>query len=546
MGFIMLNSSQLLRQSLAVLFATLSLHTHAQTDEALAPATGATTQFKINAFELKGDNPLSADDSKTILAPFVQPDATLITLQKATVALEEALKAKGFPLHRVSLPPQDLGDKVTLVIVKFVIGKVTVQGNQHFTEGNILASVPELRPGEAPNFTTLAVQTAISNENPSKQLQVSLKESEEADKIDVKLIVKETQPWNVSVSLANTGSDATGQERLTLVGNHANLWGLDHQFSGAYTTSPERTGDVKQLGLNYRIPMYARGGVLGLSYTQSDVVGNFGSFTSTGAGQTYGINYSHYFAPVAGWRTYLTFGLDEKIFDASKNSAAGNVLAVGQPAMISSRPLSLSYSARVEADAALWGFNTDLAFNLPGGNGNNLTDYQNANAGTAAPDLRIDTVSWKALRAGANYLAAFGQGWLWGVRGQLQYSPDALISGEQFGIGGSSSVRGTTERPISGDSGLFASLEVTGPEWYQGVRAVGFVDGGWVNNNKAAALGSDQLVSLGLGLRYTRGDYGFNLDWGRLLSGSSLPLTPNYRPPQAGDEKIHLNLNVRF
>jgi hemolysin activation/secretion protein len=512
--------------------------------EPVLPATGATTQFKISAFELKGDNPLSADDSKAILAPFVQHDATLVTLQKATAALEESLKSKGFPLHRVSLPPQDLGDKVTLVIVKFVIGKVTTEGNKYFTDDNIRASVPELRPGEAPNFTKLAVQTAISNESPAKQLQVSLKESEEADKIDVKLIVKEAQPWGVAASLSNTGSDSTGQERFTLVGNHANLWGRDHQFSGAYTTSPERTGDVKQIGLNYRVPLYELGGVLGLSYTQSDVVGNFGAFTSTGAGQTYGFNYSHYIAPVAGWRTYISFALDEKIFNA--NRANNGPLALGQPALISSRPFSVGYSARVESDAALWGFNADLAFNLPGGSGNNLTDYQTANAGSAAPDLRISTVSWKALRGGANYLTAFANGWLWSLRGQFQYSPEALISGEQFGIGGSSSVRGTTERPISGDSGVFASMELSTPEWQQGLRGVGFIDGGWVNYNGAAPVGSDQLLSVGLGLRFTKGDYGFNLDWGRILSGSVVPLATNPRPPQSGDEKIHLNISAKF
>jgi hypothetical protein len=39
--------------------------------------------------------------------PVPAHDATIETLQKATAALEEALKERGFGLHRVVLPPQE-------------------------------------------------------------------------------------------------------------------------------------------------------------------------------------------------------------------------------------------------------------------------------------------------------------------------------------------------------------------------------------------------------------------------------------------------------
>jgi len=41
---------------------------------------------------------------------------------------------------------------------------------------------------------------------------------------------------------------------------------------------------------------------------------------------------------------------------------------------------------------------------------------------------------------------------------------DVLISGEQFGIGGATSVRGTGERPLAADSGLFSTLEISTAE----------------------------------------------------------------------------------
>lgn len=534
--------------SAVALMAALSWHSDALAQQTMPQATGATAKFPISGFEVKGDNPLSPEQSARVLAPFIGPDGSLLVLQQATAALESELKAQGFSLHRVSLPPQDVGAKVTLLIVKFVIGKVSVEGLTRLSEANIRASLPELREREAPNLKVLAIQTAIANENPGKQVQVSLKESSEADKIDVKLLVKEAKPWNFSVSLANTGSDTTGNDRLSLVGGYSNVFDLDQQFSGAYTTSIKRFSEVKQLGLNYGIPLYLQGGVMGLSYTNSDVVGGFGSFTSTGAGQTFGVNYNHYLQPDGGRRSYLTAALDEKLFNTSITNGAP--LASGQPDKVSSCPLSLGYNARVESDAAVWGYNTVVAFNLPCGNGNNLTDYQNANAGPTAPDTRIRTARWTALRGGGNYMSSFASDWSWSARAQFQYSAQALIAGEQFGLGGASSVRGTAERPISGDSGLFASLEITSSELQAGLRALGFLDAGWLHNNNSdvnpSKPASDQLVSAGLGLRYASGPYGFSGDWARVVKGSVLPPTMGSSIPQSGEQKLHVNLTARF
>ena len=513
---------------------------------AAAPAPQMSTPLKpvfaIRGFDVTGDNPLSGDETTRVLAPFLRTDASIETLQKATAALEATLKERGFALHRVVLPPQSVGQTVQLQIVTFVIGKVSIEGlkdNQNYSEANIRASLPELAEGTAPNFKTLAVQTAIANESAGKQVQIALKEAEEADRIDARIVVTEAKPWNFAASLANTGTRSTGRDRLTLSGSHANVFGLDHQFTGAYTTSIERTSDVQQMGFNYRIPLYRAGGVLGMSYTRSTVVGDFGALKSTGAGQTMGINYSHYLPPDGGYRSYVTLGLEDKRFDVTEISG---VPIPGQ-AVRRSRPLSLGYTARVESNTASWGYNTDLVANMVSGSGNNLTAYR-------TEDTRINTAAFKALRANANYLGALGGGgWLWGVRGQFQYSADALISGEQFGLGGASTIRGTGERPISGDKGLLVSLEVTTPDLQPGLRLLGFVDAGWLRNNSPNGNpkpASDKLASAGLGLRYTLGALGFSAEWGRIVSGSVLANAGNPAIPKAGDSKFHVNLTARF
>ena len=513
-----------------------ALHTAAGAQNAItAPAKPV---FAIRGFDIGGDNPLSGADTTRVLAPYLRADGSIETLQAASTALEAALKERGFALHRVVLPPQDVGETVKLTIVKFVIGKVSVEGLQRFDEANIRASLPELREGEAPNFKTLAVQTTIANESQGKQVQVVLKEATEADQIDARVVVTESKPWNFAVSLANTGSKATGHDRLTFSGSHSNVLDLDHQFTGAYTTSIERSSDVQQLGLNYRIPLYRLGGVVGASFTHSEVVGSFGTFNSTGAGQTMGLNYSHYLPPEGGYRGTLTVGLDDKRFDITKISG----VPIPTQMRRRSRPLSLGYGARVESNSASWGYNTELIANLSGGSGNNLAAYR-------SEDPRITRASFKAVRANANYLTSFAAGWLWSVRTQLQYSPNALISGEQFGLGGATSIRGTGERPISGDRGISGTLEINTPELQPGLRLMGFVDAGWLGNNNTAGSTkppSDQLASVGLGLRYNSGAVGLSAEWGRVVSGSVLANTLNSTAPKAGDNRFHVNLTARF
>ncbi len=525
--------------SASLALAVLLVHDIASGQPAMPAANGASSQFVILGFEVTGDNPLKPGDTARILSPFVGPDGTLVKLQKASAALDAELKLQGYAMHRVTLPAQEMGNKVTLSIVKFVIGKVTVEGNSRLSEKNIRASVPELQEGEAPNFQALTVQTTIANENAGKQVQASFRESDEADKINATLLVKESAPWAFSSSLSNTGSAATGRDRLSIVGSHSNLFDLDHQFSGAYTTSLQRTNDVSQLGLNYRIPLYRLNGVLGISYTQSKVVGNFGTFNSTGAGQTYGINYSQYLPPNGGRRSYLSVGLDNKLF----NVALINGVVVPGQLDRSTRPLTLGYNVRNESDKQVWGYNTDFALNLRGGKGNDLLSYQ-------SEDPRVNTVNWKAIRAGANYFTSFSSGWLWSARGQLQYSGDALISGEQFGLGGAFSVRGTGERAISGDSGFLISTESTTFELLPGLRALAFLDAGWLRNrnsvlnpNKPAR---DQLASAGLGLRYATASFALSVDWGRIIKGSVLPSPAGSGIPQTGDKKLHINLTIRF
>src|SRR5688572_12730648 len=169
------------QQALLALLALCAIGTaRAQAPASAAPppaaanppmATSAPTPvFAIRGFKVTGDNPLGDGETASVLAPYLRANATIETLQQATAALEKALRERGYGLHRVALPPQEVGDTVTLSIVRFTVGKVDIQGRSIYDEGNVRRTVPELKEGDSPNFKRLAIQTAIANENPNKQV----------------------------------------------------------------------------------------------------------------------------------------------------------------------------------------------------------------------------------------------------------------------------------------------------------------------------------------------------------------------------------------
>lgn len=530
--------------ALALLTVFLSTPTQAQgTPSTPAPVASSNPIFAIRGFNIKGENPLSAGQTSGVLAPFLRTDATLDTLQKATTSLESALREAGFGLHKVALPPQEVGETVTLEIVKFTIGRVVVAGNLHFDQANIRASLPELLEGNSPNFKRLAVQTSLANENSSKQLSVALKESSEADKIDATIQVRDTRPWFGAITLSNNGSASSGKDRFTLSGGHNNLWDKDHQMVLAYTTSLERPSDVRQWGLNYKLPIYKSGGTIGVSATKSDVLGTFATFTSTGVGHTFGVNYTMANEPEGGRRSYFNVSLDDRVFGAAVTNGA----TVGIDKR--SRPLGIGYSVKNEADGSVWSYNVDMAVNIGTGSGNNRTAYR-TEFSNPVTGQGITSRAFKILRAGHQYSASLGKTWLWSARTQVQLSNTALISGEQIGLGGTTSLRGAPDRAISGDGGLLTNFEITSPELFKGLRFSGFVDAGWLSNRDADGqrrVVSDKLASLGLGLRYGHeSGVSISADYGRLLSSSKLPLTSNSSAPQKGDDKLHLTMSVRF
>ena len=493
-----------------------------------AQTTYTPMRFTVSSFVITGDNPIG-DKAQQILQNFTGEQYGLDGLSAAADALEQEINKQGFSFHRVSLPPQQLtSGTVELNIVRFTMGAVQVSGNQFFSEQNIRNSLPELSVGGTPNTKELSRSLKIANNHASKNVVLKFKEGEQEDTIDADLTVKDRNPQIFFVTLDNSGSKDSEEFRSTLGYQHGNLFERDHVLTATLTVAPADPDATTQIGLNYHVPLYAHGANLDFLLSDSEV--NSGEVASgvdiTGKGSVFGFTYSRPMLTDTNFNHQWSVGLQNKLFENEITSGS-----VTSNADVLSFPLELGYSFNYAAKSSSFSGGFVYAMNIDSGNKNSTEDYN-----LVRPGAEND---WSAVRYSLAYDLVFSRDWLFHAGVSGQNSSDLLISGEQFGVGGSSTLRGFEERSVTGDSGYQSSFEVWTPA-FSNVRYLVFVDMAKVKFNDG---GDFDLSSYGVGLRWNwKQQLSVALDYGVINEGGGLDTTIN----NDGDDKAHFNLIYRF
>lgn len=484
-------------------------------DEAVAP------RFAISGFDVSGNSLLPPSLIERTLANLTGPDRGFADIQQAVELLEASYRQRGYALVRVVVPEQELhGGQVKLNVFEPRIGKISVEGAEHFDEPNIRRSVPGLRAGSAPNMDEISQSLRIANENPAKKTLLQLGSAATGGIVDARLKVNDERPWRFAATLNNTGLESTGKHRLGFAFEHANLFDRDHLLALQYTTSLEKPQEVAIYGLGYRIPLYAQGDAIDLFAGYSDV--SSGTLAAggldlsvSGKGKLYGLRYNQSLARHGAYEQRLIYGLDYRAYE---NDIRFGTTPLGSDVTV--RPASLGYSGKwTLANGELAGFVTAVR-NLPGGGDGNGDAFARARLGAPA--------NYSLLRFGANARWAFAGDWQGALAANGQWTADRLVPGEQFGLGGAASVRGFRERAFADDRGALLSAEVHTPEicgpWlraYGNCRLLAFYDAGTLRRNDPlpGEHGVTTLASAGIGLRYSLGrQASWRLDAARVLN----------------------------
>lgn len=493
------------------------------------PSAAAEPHFPVTRFEVDGARVLPQAQIDHALAPYIGPDETFSILEEAVGALKAAYLAAGYSSVSIVLPEQEVDSGVIHIrVTEARLGRVTVSNNHFFDTANILRALPSLDVGQIPNMDDVAAQTRMSNDNPAKQIQITLRQGEAADETDAVVRVADVNPIEYAIVADNTGTDSSGRYRLGFAVHDANVFDLDHVLSAQVQIAPDRIDKVFILGANYLIPLYSWRSTLDFSVGYSNVNSGLvtttaGSYGITGGGTTFSARLTQYLARSETWNQRVFEGVE---WDAYQNDVTPDDQGQSIVPNVTVHPLDLGYAVSYTGKEMTAEGSITYTHNIPGGPNGTSADFR-------LPGGRADAnAGYQLLHYQGTLTAALPYEWHVQTVVEGQLSADALVAPVQFGVGGVDSVRGFDERALTDDRGIRASVQVESPDegrawlgenWQ--LHGVTFYDAASLDRNDIlpGEISHIFISSAGFGLRLARtNEASLRLDLAEVINGADL------------------------
>lgn len=492
-------------------------------------AADSAAAVQVSAWRVRGNTLLPAQAIDTVLRGF-EGQRRLAELEQAAQAVQALYAEAGYGGVVAYVPPQTIDHGVVeLVVVEGKLAAVNVRGNRLFSSDNIRRSLPALAAGATPNLRLVDAQIQLANQNPAKQVQVLLEPGAQPGQSQARVSVAEEPVQRWKATLDDTGNSQTGRLRAGLAWQHANLSDHDDVASLDWQTAPAKPRHVNAVSAGYHLPMYADLAAFDVFAGYSDVSGvntptAAGNLQFTGRGAALGLRLTRHLMRQGEVDSRISVGLDDRAYLNQCSIAGLPEGACGSAGeSVSVQPVTLEYEARA---GGRWPWTAAVGLQANFQLGGGLDDA--ARFAAIRPGATPDYV---VLHARGEMLAALPAGWRLHGRAAGQWTGDALVPGEQFGIGGAQSVRGFEERELAGDRGSSASLELWAPAWEPGFAAgarltpFAFADAGWIDNVlDAPCLDKHtgcRLAGTGLGARLASGALQGELDAAEALTAGA-------------------------
>jgi len=533
--------------SLLVRFAGACIVLAAHGVFAQTPATTTTAQqqrISVSAVRVEGNSLLPDRLLADLTAGVAGTERSMSELNQVAARIQNAYRDAGYGGVVAYLPEQEItGGNVVIRVVEGRLANVRVTGNVHFDTANIRAGLPNLREGTTPVVRAIDRDIQLTNENPAKDVKVTLAAGAKPGEIDADVGVTDSKPLQFLLGYNNTGQEVTGKHRVNVGVQHSNLFGRDHVGTMQYQTSPEHPDQVRIFSVGYRIPVYSQAASFDAFYAHSNVsIGTTstpaGPLSFAGKGTVVGLRANRNLDRVGEYDHRLTLGVDWRDYENECSVGAFGAAACGSAGVsVTAVPVSVAYAGQRQGPTTSWGMNASLSANV-GGSSQETFEAARPGARRHYAIARFSGFGEVALPGG------------FAVNGRLdaQYSPHALISGERFGLGGAATIRGYVERELIGDTGLAARIEALAPalEPTAGVRLRPylFVDHGRLSNHKDlpcrnTAGTSCSLTGAGIGARMSIGrNTSATLDIGRAFE--------NGVTTSSGDVRGHVSVNFVY
>jgi len=497
--------------------------------------------IRISRFEFVGNTAFSDRQLAAATKPFIARDITfaeLLTVE--TVITQKYVQAGYINSGAVIAANQTFprtGGIVKVNVIEGGLEEIQILGTHHLNPDYVrsriaLAThVPLNRNRLLEALQLLQLDPQIANI--SAELQAGSRP--ESSRLQVK--IKEAKRLSGEIFTDNNRSPSIGSFQRGLRINQANLLGLGDRLEISYAN----TNGSNEFNSSFTLPINPHNGTIQIKggFSDSHVIEPpFTSLNITGHSRTYEFTYRQ---PILQKPTReLALGVT-----FSRLESETSLLNVGFPlepgannqgeVRVSAFRFFQDYVQRNPLQVFSARSQFSLGLDLFG-----ATINSNTNNTNNIPDSRF--FSW---RGQAQYVRQLAPKTLLLLRSDLQLSNSSLLSLEQIGIGGNSSVQGYRQDLLLTDNGFSAAAEMrlpvlNLPEVPGVLQVTPFIDFGigWNYSGEQPNSQSNKLLGTGLGLLWQMGDrLTARLDYG-------IPLIPVYSSERTWQEQgIYFTIN---
>lgn len=510
------------------------------------PAGADKISLTFRGFQFDGVTVYSDAELQSVYADKIGQTLSLADVYGIANQIMLKYRNDGYILTQVVVPPQTIGDGGTprLVVVEGYVEKITLQKEDEAARidmKNIEAYASGISRGTALNTRDLERQLLIINDLPGITARSVLSPSPTTPGAADILIIVKYDPVDALVSLDNYGSRYLGPTQLGAAGTFNSPFGVNDALSAQISAAPQGR-ELAYGSLGYERPVGTYGTKMHITASATDTEPGYDLKEFDVRGRAYRVNVgmTHPFIRSRAQNLFARLN-----FDWLRVKSWNNIEDTRRD-----RISALRLGGRYEFMDRLVGTAANTldvqiskGLNILGASDEGDSNMTRSLADPQFTKLEASVERLQRITGGVNLL----------LSGRGQLASNALLSSEEFSVGGINSGRGYDPSEITGDEGVSGRAEL---QWKEPIKPTftfmdsyqlyGFYDIGRVWNTDATTNSQkrDSLAAVGGGIRFDL-KYDLNADL-----AVAFPLT---RPVQTQsgndherDTKFYFSLTKKF
>lgn len=499
-----------------------------------APEGAEDIRFTLGGVQFIDAQSYSDGELSALYQDMVGTEISLADVYALANTLTLKYRDDGYILTRVIIPPQTIeGGVIQLQAVEGFIDNITVQG-----EGEGEAALQLIRDyaSRIRDDGTLTIETLernllLINDLPGVSARSVISPSLTTPGGADLLIIVNREHYEAELGMNNHGSRFLGPFQVYANGVAKSLYGWNESITAQFVTAPDAGAELTYGSIIYAQPVGKYGTVLsaGFSITDTDPGYTLDPFGVNGLSRTISLQAKHPIIRSRESNLTARLGFDwrdttnKNIIEPTRKDYL-RVLRAGAQYDFVDRLMGVAVNAiDIQISQGIDGLGAS-------DKGDSNMSRPDGDPSFTKAEIQIQRL--QRVTSSVNVL----------LQGRAQLANNALLSSEEFGLGGYSSVRGYEPSEVVGDDGMSGKIELQWNTPADGVQAFTFLDSGtvWDKDSTTSANKRNSLTSTGIGFRLDL-PYGFDSE---LVAAQ--PMNRNIATRDKRDPQFFFSLSKQF